>query len=147
MSAISIIIQYFSQTFGNNMEKKRKKPETTRVPRTRNANTMTESQFWGMIRAALRNRTRYWKPVSVVRREVRRPYRGNNKRQKWEYQCNICKKWFSVKNTEVDHIVPAGKLSCYEDLPRFVKRLFVEKEGLQLVCNQCHNIKTKKERK
>jgi len=128
------------------MGKKRKKPESTRVPRTRNAYTMTESQFWGSIRATLREKSRYWKPIANVRRKARRPYVGTNKRRRWEYQCNICKQWFDINMTEVDHKIPAGRLACAEDLPGFVERLFVEEEGLQLICKHCHETKTKNER-
>ncbi len=38
-----------------------KKP---RVPRTKNAGTMTESMFWSMIRSALRQKRRWWKPIA-----------------------------------------------------------------------------------
>jgi len=69
-----------------------------------------------------------------------------NKRQKFEYQCNICKGWFSEKNVAVDHIIPAGSLNCAADLPGFVERLFVEEEGLQCLCNNCHELKTKNEK-
>ena len=122
---------------------KKRKP---RIPRTRNAGTMTDSQFWAMIRSALRQKSRWWKPAESVRMKARRPYKGVNKRQKFEYQCNSCKKWFSAKNTQVDHIVPAGRLASFDDLPGFVRRLFVEEEGLQLLCNSCHDKKTKNEK-
>ncbi|MBC7088698.1 MAG: HNH endonuclease [Tissierellales bacterium] len=128
------------------MGKKQKKPESTRVPRTRNAGTQTESQFWGGIRAALREKSRYWKPISNVRRKARRAYHGPLKRRKWEYQCNICKQYFDINQTEVDHIIPAGRLACADDLPGFVERLFIEEDGLQLVCKGCHEKKTKAER-
>ena len=126
---------------------KKRKPRTTLTPRTRNANTMTESMFWGMIRAALRQKSRWWKPAGIVRVKARRPYKGKNKRQKYEYQCAKCKQWWMAKDTNVDHIVPAGSLTCSNDLPGFVERLFCEEDGLQLLCNGCHDVKTNKERK
>jgi 5-methylcytosine-specific restriction endonuclease McrA len=76
----------------------------------------------------------------------RRAYKGPLKRQKFEYQCNICKNWFPEKNINVDHIIPAGSLNCANDLPEFVERLFVEIEGLQLLCSTCHDKKTKQEK-
>jgi 5-methylcytosine-specific restriction endonuclease McrA len=121
------------------MAKKRKE-------RTRGAGTMTEAQFWQMIRSTLRRASRWWKPVSVCRNNARRKYEGKNKRQKWEYQCNNCKKWFPAKETNVDHITPVGQLNCAKDLPGFVERLFCETDGLQLLCSNCHDIKTKKEK-
>lgn len=126
---------------------KKKKVTKNRVARTRGAGTLTESAFWAMIRSALREKSRWWKPVSVCRNNARRKYQGDNKRQRWEYQCNKCKKWFPHKNVNVDHITPVGTLKCKEDLPGFVDRLFVEVEGLQVLCNKDHDEKTKSERK
>lgn len=117
-----------------------------RVARTRNGGTMTESQFWSMIRSALRQRSVYWKPVELCKRAARRKNQSNNKRLKYEYQCNICKNWFPEKQVNVDHIVPAGSLKSFQDLPGFAERLFVEEDGLQVACNSCHDTKTKNER-
>jgi hypothetical protein len=47
----------------------------------------------------------------------------------------------------VDHIIPCGALSCANDLPGFVERLFIEVDGLQILCDICHNKKTQAERK
>lgn len=117
-----------------------------RVPRTRNNGSMTEAAFWGWIRAALRNRSRFWKPVAECKKKARRKYQGKSRRQKWEYQCANCKNWFPAKSINVDHIVPAGTLRCSDDLKGFVERLFCEVDGLQCLCNKCHDKKTKLER-
>jgi len=121
------------------------------VPKTRNSGTMTEAAFWSFIRSALRQKSRWWKPVSECKQNARRIYAGPLKRQKWEFQCNYCKKWFKDKDIAVDHIIPAGALNCCYDLPEFVERLFCEAGGLQVLCangeNSCHHIKTQSERK
>lgn len=122
-----------------------KKKRKQRVPRTRNANTMTEAQFWYMIRSALREKSRWWKPVGIARVKARRQYRGTNKKQRYEYQCRKCRKWFSDKEVQVDHIEAVGKLTGYEDLPGFVERLFCEDEGLQVLCSKCHDEKTERD--
>ena len=107
---------------------------------------MTESAYWGMIRSTLRRGTRYWKPVVKARNEARRKYVGENKRQKWEYKCAKCKKYFKGTEVQVDHITPVGSLKCKEDLPGFIERLTPE-EGFQLLCKECHIVKTNKEKK
>ena len=117
-----------------------------RVIKTRNAGTMSESAFWAFIRSALRQKSRWWKPVTQCKLNAKRPYKGSNKRQKFEYQCNKCKKWFPDKQINVDHITPAGELNKSDDLPGFVERLFVEESGLQCLCQNCHNEKTKQEK-
>lgn len=118
----------------------------SRVKKTRNANTMTESAFWSFIRSALRQKSRWWKPASIVKNKAKRPYFGPNKRQKVEFQCNQCKLWFSDKQINIDHIIPAGTLRCPQDLPGFIERLFCEEDGLQVLCNGCHDKKTKSEK-
>lgn len=117
-----------------------------RVARTRNNGTMTESAFWSMIRSALRQKSRWWKPILQAKMNARRNYTGPNKRQKYEYQCNICKNWFKETEINVDHIIPAGALNSYADLAGFVERLFCEVDKLQCVCEKCHNNKTQNER-
>ena len=117
-----------------------------KVIKTRNAGTMSESAFWAFIRSALRQKSRWWKPVTQCKLNAKRPYKGSNKRQKFEYQCNKCKKWFPDKQINVDHVTPAGELNKSDDLPGFVERLFVEESGLQCLCTNCHNEKTKQEK-
>lgn len=126
--------------------KKKRKPRKPSVPKPRNAGTFTESQFWSYIRSALRQKSRFWKPITQCKINSRRPYKGPNKRQKYEYQCNECKNWFSDKQVAVDHIIPCGSLNCSSDLPGFVDRLFIEVEGLQTLCSTCHDRKTKQEK-
>ncbi len=117
-----------------------------RVERTRNNSTMTESMFWSMIRATLRNKSRWWKPIAQCKQNAKRKYKGPNKRQQWEYQCAQCKDWYAEKNINVDHIIPAGQLQSGKDLEGFVDRLFCEVNHLQILCINCHDIKTKNER-
>jgi 5-methylcytosine-specific restriction endonuclease McrA len=120
--------------------------KSPRVPRTRNAGTLTEAAFWALIRSALREKSRWWKPIALAKKLAKRPYVGDNKRRKIAYECNHCKKLFAEENIAVDHIIPAGTLKCFEDLPEFVRKLFCEVDGLQVLCDECHNIKTKEER-
>ncbi len=119
------------------------KEPRVKVPKIRNNGTLTESAFWSFIRSTLRQKSRWWRPISEAKKLARRKYRGPNHRQKWEYQCAECKNWFSDKEIAVDHKQAAGRLSCANDLPGFVERLFCEVEGLQILCNdKCHAAKT-----
>lgn len=49
----------------------------------------------------------------------------------------------SKPNTFVDHIKPVGK---FKDWNTYIENLFCEEENLQLLCKECHDKKTKKER-
>lgn len=114
--------------------------------KTRNSNSMTESAFFCYLRSALRKLSmRGWKPIAEIKMEARVPYTGDNKKRKYSYVCSICKKEVDGKSCAVHHIIPAGSLKTFEDLPAFCERLFVEKHGLMLICDGCHSLEHKKE--
>lgn len=117
-----------------------------RTPPHKAYNTWTTARFWAFIRAGLRGMYRRWPPKFECLREARRAVKTKG-RQKWEYQCVLCRKWHIATNVEVDHINPAGKLNTYADLPKFTERLFCSVEELQVVCKPCHKAKTAADRK
>ena len=125
---------------------KKKATRKTQTPKTRNAGTMTESAFWSFIRSALRQKSRWWKPIAQAKAKAKRAYKGPLKRQKFEYQCAECLEWFPDKKINVDHRIPAGTLRCANDLPGFVERLFCEVDNLQVLCTTCHDRKTQNEK-
>lgn len=100
--------------------------------------TWTHARMMSFLRSNLRKASIKWPPIQAAKKAARREYSGPNKRQKWEYQCNMCFGWFMGKDTQVDHITPAGSLKSFDDLPGFVSRLFCEMEGLQVLCTACH---------
>ncbi len=105
---------------------------------------MTNAKFFGSIRSALRRLSRWWPPIQQCKIDARRPNQSANNRLKYEYKCAICGNYFPEKEVICDHIIPAGSLTKFEDLPDFCRRLFVEKDGLQILCKEtCHSIKTK----
>lgn len=123
-----------------------KKTKTTKrisAPKNRNSGTMTESAFWGFIRSALRQKSRWWKPRLNALNNFKRPSKSTNKRLKWEFQCQKCFNWFPQKDVQVHHLIEAGSLKCKEDLPGFVERLFAE-EGWICLCKICHAKEHKK---
>jgi hypothetical protein len=87
----------------------------------------------------------FWKPIHDAKLAARRNNQGPNKRLRYEYQCAICKDWFAEKEIEVDHTIQVGTLKCGDDLKGFVERLFVEKEGLRVLCKLCHKTVTKQQ--
>lgn len=107
---------------------------------------LTDSQYWSAIRSALRTGMRFWKPKVNVMNKAKRKYEGENKRQKFAYECEHCKKLFKATEVQVDHIQPAGTLLAYSDLPKFVERLYCGEDGLQVLCFECHRKKTNHER-
>ncbi len=119
------------------------------VELTRAHHTKTEAEFSSFILSALRSATRYWKPKMVKLEEGRRPNESDNKRLKWENNCEECGGWFPEKQIEVDHIVPCGGISGPDWLDKikpWIIRAFVEIEGFQRLCLTCHNRKTQAEK-
>ena len=123
------------------------KKRASRVAKTRNGGTMTESSFWSMIRSALRRKWMYWVPRRQVLEQARYAYTGPNKRRKWEYECSVCKGKFDGKEVEVDHVIAAGSLKGYDDVALFIQNLFVEDLSLlRVVCRPCHKEITKNQK-
>ena len=118
-----------------------KKP---RVPRTRAGGKWTEARYWGFIRSALREANRRFPPRYAAKAKAKKAVVGQ--RHRFEFQCACCEQWFKDKEVQVDHIVPAGTLRKYEDLPKFVENMFCEEDGLQVLCKTCHQKKTNAER-
>lgn len=110
------------------------------------SNTWTTSRYFSFIRSALRQAWNKYPVKYQCLNNAKRPSQLDDKRTKWEYQCNECKGWFKTKEVQVDHKESAGSLKTYEDLPDFVRRLFCELDNLQVLCKVCHDKKTKEER-
>ena len=102
--------------------------------------TWTTAKFWSFIRSKLRNGFTRWPPKYECLEDAKRIVTGQ--RHKYEYQCNLCNQWYKQKEVEVDHIEPVGSLKDFHDLAGFVKRMFVPKSKLQVLCKQCHKEKT-----
>ncbi len=105
---------------------------------------MSEKEVIKFLRSALRRASQRWGPIWKVRLKARRPYKGPNKRQKHEYQCAKCKKYWIRTKINVDHVKPAGTLQAFSDLPAFAERLFCGEDGLQVLCLSCHKEKGRK---
>lgn len=100
--------------------------------------------------SALRKAVMRWAPRSKVLNAAKtdQPYtiEKPNDRSRIAYICAACKGVFRSKEINVDHIIPVVDpkvgFSTFDD---YVERLFVEEEGWQILCIECHNVKTKEE--
>lgn len=112
----------------------------TKVERTRGSGTYTEAGFTSFIKSALRRASGRWKPKSEVLRKARV--------SKGVYLCEGCGEHVPVtkvidgkrvKNVEVDHVIPVVDpdvgFTTWDD---FIRRLFVEEDGLRVLCRDCH---------
>lgn len=107
--------------------------------------SLTDSQYWGMIRSALRSGMRFYPAKLEVLKAAKSPCINCGK-QKWQFKCNVCGGQFKATEVQVDHIEPAGSLLSYADLPKFVEGLYCGEDNLQVICKSCHKVKCKEER-
>lgn len=98
--------------------------------------------FFTWLRSGLRKLSQRHAPIYEALAAAKRPYVGDNPRQKVCYECAECKGLFSAKQVAVDHREECGSLNGWEDVQGFMQRLFCEKEGLDILCHPCHDIKT-----
>lgn len=73
------------------------------------------------------------------------PYKGSDKRRKWQWICSICKEGFKREEVQVDHVIACGSYLKDEDEPGHRERLL--NGELQVLCKPCHQKKTNEERK
>lgn len=121
-------------------------------PKTRCNGQWTEARFKQFIFSLLRQGTRKWAPKNDIRKEAR-VGRGL-------YKCKACGnivpptvpvvkdgKRKRVTNIFVDHIEPiVDPNEGFTTFDTYINNMFCEKDNLQLLCKDCHNQKTKKER-
>jgi len=111
-------------------------------PKTRAGGTWTEARYWQFVRSGLRLLSRRWPPRAEALKRARRAYVGPNPRQKWEYRCAACGRWWMGKEVQVDHLIPCGTIASYGDVGGFVERLLCEVDGFRVLCLTCHHDKT-----
>jgi len=122
----------------------------------------TTARFFGFIRSGLREKFNRYPPKYQTLQAAAATFpvldpegnqvtfktgksAGKPKFQK-QYLCASCGKHYPQKQVNVDHIHPAGQLKSFDDLPTFCERLFCGPDGLQVLCKDCHDVKTKEEK-
>lgn len=117
-------------------------------PKTRNSGQWTEARFRSFIRSQLRAATMRWGPISDCLKAAR-VGRGF-------YRCAGCEQQVPstiksggrrVKNVHVDHIEPIVDPTVgFVSYDVLIERMFCEAPNLQVLCNDCHTIKTDAEK-
>jgi hypothetical protein len=108
----------------------------------------TKARFFQFIRSALRQASSRWKPKYQCLKEAETAKVINKKtgRIAMHYQCSMCYGEFPRKEVNADHIIPAGSLNDFNDLPGFAQRLFCEVNGFRVLCVNCHAKVTKEQK-
>ena len=106
----------------------------------------------------LRRLSLKWPPRNNLKKNNRREYYKIRKdgtkfkKPNYEYQCNSCEKWFPDSKIQVDHVIPIMNSNTEtfteeQFYSHFILGLFCYEDNLQLLCEECHNIKTETEKK
>lgn len=117
-------------------------------PKVRCNNQWTEARFKSFIRSQLRQGTRKWAPITETLKRAR-VSRGL-------YLCASCKQEVAptyregrkrVNNVFVDHIRPiTSPETGFTTWDELIENMFCEMDNLQLLCKDCHDVKTQQEK-
>lgn len=123
-----------------------------KLERPRNAGQWTESRYRSFIISALRSASTRWGPKNecIKNARVRRGV----------YKCELCKKEGPAtlppkegnkrrrKNIVADHIQPIVDPTVgFVDFDTWIARCFVEADGYQALCHDCHTAKSNEEKR
>lgn len=105
----------------------------------------SEAKYRSFIRSALRQASIKWPPTQLAWKLVQRPSQLNDKRIKYEYQCDECKGWFKRSECENNHLVPTGVMMegmDHRTIGDWVDRLLAPVRHYQILCKSCHQTLT-----
>ena len=99
----------------------------------------TDARKRSFIISTLRRASCRWAPKYTTRKDARI---GRN-----QYRCAACGAIVGNKDAKVDHIRPVvDPAKGFTTWDEYIARMFVEKEGYQLLCVTCHSGKSGTER-
>ena len=110
-----------------------------------NSGQWTTARFNSFIKSALRSASQRWPPRFEALNKAKTGKKINVKtgRLAEHYRCNECNSTFPAKEVQVDHIKSIMKdAKSWDDV---IKNMFCETDGLQILCLDCHKLKTNKE--
>lgn len=68
-------------------------------------------------------------------------------RTKWKVKCECCNEYFKQADVEVDHIDGCNSFKTVDDFEAYFRSiLMVTFDGLQILCKECHAVKTLSEK-
>jgi len=113
----------------------------------RNGDSWTEARFNSFVKSSLRKASVKWPPRYQALADAFVGVKINKKsgRPAKHYKCAECKDDFPASAIAVDHIEPIVPVTGFTTWDEVINNLFCEKDGLQVLCSECHKIKSKEE--
>lgn len=93
-----------------------------------------EKHKFNYVKNALRIATYKWPYFSMAM--------SRQRLERGLYQCEACKDSFGPKEINRDHIEPVIAVTGWVSWEEYINRLFVKSEGIQILCERCHENKT-----
>lgn len=115
----------------------------------RNGGKWTEARYRSFVTSTLRAGSRKWPPKYETLNAAKTEKKINKKtgRLAQHYECAECNEEFTQKDVQVDHIKPViDPKKGFISWDVYIDRMFCESKNLQVLCKECHSIKTKKEK-
>jgi 5-methylcytosine-specific restriction endonuclease McrA len=110
----------------------------------------TAGKFRTFITGVLRSGFRKYpsKYETLKEASVGKKLNPKTKRIAEHYKCAECKQDFPGKEVNVDHVNPVVcPVEGFVNWDVYIKRMFCGKENLQVLCSECHTVKSNEERK
>lgn len=108
----------------------------------------TAARFNSFVKSALRSASQRWPPKYQCLNKAKRGKKINWKtgRIAEHYECNSCHKEFVLKDVQVDHKSPIVPVTGFTTWDEVIDNMFCEEDDLQVLCIQCHKIKSNAEK-
>lgn len=108
----------------------------------------TAARYHAFIVAVLRAGTRRYPPKFETLNEAKTEKKVNlqSGRVAQHYLCALCRHDFPAKAVQVDHKKPVVGKEGFTTWDKFIGNLFCDKKNFQVLCKDCHKIKTEGER-
>jgi 5-methylcytosine-specific restriction endonuclease McrA len=119
-------------------------------PKPKAGGRWTIARYRAFIKSLLRAGTMRWAPKydALKAAYVKRGVNPKTGRMSKLHKCNSCCKLFPMNAVRVDHILPVVDPAVgFVSWDSYIERMFCEVENLQVLCNPCHDFKTKSESK
>ena len=107
----------------------------------------TEGRYKAFITSAVRAGFRRFPPKFRVleKAAVGKKINEASGRMAMHYKCIECNQDYPSKEVQVDHKCPVVGPNGFTTWDDFINNLFCGEENLQVLCKDCHSIKTKEE--